>query len=63
MKQALVAYIDSSGVSSSFESATLEQTEVQVPGFVAVSAIKVLDTAVQHGNTIYDINNSATGNS
>ena len=58
----LAAFVDASGVSSSFESASLEQTQAQIPGFVAASAIKLLDTAVQNGNTIYDINNSATGN-
>ena len=58
----LAALADTAAVGSSFESATLEQTQARVPGFVAASAIKLLDTAVQNGNTIYDINNSATGN-
>ena len=58
----LAAFADASGVSSSFESASLEQTQARIPGFVAASTIKLLDTAVQNGNTIYDINNSATGN-
>ncbi len=60
--KSLAAFVDASGVSSSFESATLEQTQAQVPGFVAASTVKLLDMAVQNGSTIYDINNSATGN-
>ena len=58
----LAALDDAASVGSSFESAILEQTQARIPGFVAASAIKLLDTAVQNGNTIYDINNSATGN-
>jgi RHS repeat-associated protein len=58
----LAAFADASGVGSSFESASLEQTQARIPGFVAASTIKLFDTAVQNGDTIYDINNSATGN-
>jgi hypothetical protein len=56
----LTAFLDESGVSSSFESAVLEQTQAQVSGgFVAASTVKVLDEAVKNGNTIYDINGSS----
>lgn len=55
-------FADTNGVSSSFESAALEQTQAPVPNFAAVSTVKLLDMAVQSGNTIYDVNNSATGN-
>lgn len=58
----LAAFTDASGVASSFESASLEQTQARIPGFVAASTVKLLDAAVQDGDTIYDINNSATGN-
>jgi RHS repeat-associated protein len=39
------------------ESGVLEQTQ---PGAVAVSTVKLIDTAVQAGGQIFDINNSAT---
>ncbi len=55
----LADFLDISGVSSSFESASLEQTQAQVPGFVAASTVKLLDMAVQSGDTIYDINNGS----
>jgi RHS repeat-associated protein len=56
----LAAFLDSSGTSSSFESATLEQTQAKVPGFVAASTVKLLDTAIENGDTLFDINNGNT---
>jgi RHS repeat-associated protein len=56
----LAAFLDSSGTSSSFESTTLEQTQANVPGFVAASTVKLLDTGIQNGDTIFDINNGNT---
>jgi RHS repeat-associated protein len=53
----LAAFLDSSGTSSSFESATLEQTQAGVPGFTAASTVKLLDIALQNNDTIFDINN------
>ena len=53
----MAAFLDSSGTSSSFESTTLEQTQANTAGFTAASTIKLLDMALQNGDTIYDINN------
>jgi hypothetical protein len=54
----LAAFLDNSGTSSSFESASLEQLQAQVSGFQAASTVKLIDIAIQNGNTIYDINSS-----
>ena len=54
----LAAFLDASGIASSFESTTLEQLNASVSGFQASSTIKLLDLAVQQGNTIYDINST-----
>jgi RHS repeat-associated protein len=54
------AWLDISGAGSSFESGVLEQTQAQVPGFVAASTIKLLDIGLQNGDTIFDINNGNT---
>jgi YD repeat-containing protein len=54
----LAAFLDASGTSSSFESASLEQLQAQVSGFQAASTVKLIDIALQNGNTIYDINSS-----
>lgn len=56
----LAAFLDASGTSSSFESAMLEQTQEQIPGFAAASTVKLLDTALQNADTIFDINNGNT---
>jgi RHS repeat-associated protein len=56
----LAAFLDASGASSSFESTSLEQTQANVPGFVAASTVKLLDTGIQNGDTIFDINNGNT---
>jgi len=56
----MAAFLDSSGTSSSFESTTLEQTQSAVAGFTAASTVKLLDIAVQTGDTIFDINNGNT---
>ena len=51
------AYLDSSSVSSAFESAVLEQSQSGVAGFTAASTVKLLDIALQSSDTIFDINN------
>jgi YD repeat-containing protein len=56
----LAAFLDASGASSSFESTSLEQTQANVSGFVAASTVKLLDTGIQNGDTIFDINNGNT---
>jgi RHS repeat-associated protein len=56
----MAAFLDSSGNSSSFESATLEQTQSGVPGFTAASTVKLLDIGIQNNDTIFDINNGNT---
>ena len=56
----MAAFLDSSGTSSSFESATLEQTQSGVSGFTAASTVKLLDISLQNGDTIFDINNGNT---
>jgi RHS repeat-associated protein len=57
----LAAFLDASGTSSSFESASLEQLQMQVSGFQAASTVKLIDIALQNGNAIYDINSSNWG--
>ena len=54
----LAAFWDGSGTSSGFESGVLEQTQAQIPNFVAASTTKLLDTASQT-DTIFDINDPA----
>jgi RHS repeat-associated protein len=53
----LAAFLDISGTSSAFESATLEQSQANVAGFSAASTVKLLDLGIQNGDTIFDINN------
>jgi hypothetical protein len=57
----MAAFLDASGTSSSFESASLEQLQMQVSGFQAASTVKLIDIALQNGNAIYDINSSNWG--
>jgi RHS repeat-associated protein len=56
----VAAFLDNAGAGSAFESAALEQTQAQISGFVAASTVKLLDIAVQNGDTIFDINNGNT---
>lgn len=52
-------FLADAGAGSAFESGVIEQAQAAV-GLNAVSTTKLLDVAVQNGDTIYDVNNGNT---